>query len=279
MADIAKIPIPEQVKDKLRSLGIEEDKIDNETTVLVALYQQALKGNVSAIDKMQKLLNNTDTTEDKPKDITEEVQKEELKIMQTLDGLTEELKNANKDFIHQLAFQSVTLKNLADDIAKNGVKEKYYNGANQWGYKDRTEVKTYNNMFKNYQSAVKQLNDLILSTGGNLNDDFDTFRRAMTYIEQYYKFLKSNPDKACQKVLSVYKKLVNDLKEPKKVTFFNEITEEQETHTYIFDEQRGRRPIEFIEKFCKHSKGKWSGKPVRLELFQKAFIEALFRIY
>lgn len=36
------------------------------------------------------------------------------------------------------------------------------------------------------------------------------------------------------------------------------------------------RPIEFIERFCKHSKGEWAGKPVTLELFQKAFISALF---
>lgn len=177
MADIAKIPIPEQVKDKLRGLGIEEEKIDNETTVLVALYQQALKGNVSAIDKIQKMFKNTEIKEDDTtKDITEDVTKEEERIMETLSGMTEELKIANKDFIHQLAFQSVTLKNLADDIAKNGVKEKYYNGANQWGYKDRTEVKTYNNMFKNYQSAMKQLNDLIVSIGGaTQSDDFDSF--------------------------------------------------------------------------------------------------------
>lgn len=177
MADISKIPIPEQVKDKLRGLGIEEEKIDNETTVLVALYQQALKGNVSAIDKIQKMFKNTEIKEDDAtKDITKDVAKEEERIMETLTGVSEELKTANKDFIHQLAFQSVTLKNLADDIAKNGVKEKYYNGANQWGYKDRTEVKTYNNMFKNYQSAMKQLNELILSVGGTTqSDDFDSF--------------------------------------------------------------------------------------------------------
>ena len=45
---------------------------------------------------------------------------------------------------------------------------------------------------------------------------------------------------------------------------------------YIFDEKKALRPIEFIERFCKHSKGEWAGKPVTLELFQKAFISALF---
>lgn len=98
----------------------------------------------------------------------------------------------------------------------------------------------------------------------------------MTYIEEYYQFLLKNPDKACHKVLVTYKKLVQDIYNPKQVSFFNEITEEDETHTYIFDEKKGNKPIIFIEKYCRHSKGKWAGQPVKLELFQKAFIQALF---
>ena len=98
----------------------------------------------------------------------------------------------------------------------------------------------------------------------------------MTYIEKYYQYLLDNPDKACNKVLTVYKKLVNDIKKPKQVSFFNKITEENETHTYIYNEKRAVLPIEFIERFCRHSKGKWAGQPVVLELWQKAFISALF---
>lgn len=98
----------------------------------------------------------------------------------------------------------------------------------------------------------------------------------MTYIEEYHKFLVKNPDKACHKVLVTYKKLVDDIKKPKQVTFFNEITEENETHTYVFDEKKGNKPINFIEKYCRHSKGRWAGQSVKLELFQKAFIQALF---
>nr|DAS67795.1 MAG TPA: Large Terminase [Caudoviricetes sp.] len=98
----------------------------------------------------------------------------------------------------------------------------------------------------------------------------------MTYIEEYHKFLVKNPDKACHKVLVTYKKLVDDIKKPKQVTFFNEITEENETHTYVFDKKKGNKPINFIEKYCRHSKGRWAGQSVKLELFQKAFIQALF---
>ena len=98
----------------------------------------------------------------------------------------------------------------------------------------------------------------------------------MSYIEEYYNYLLDNPDKANKKVLTIYKRLVQDIKEPRIITFFNEITEEQETHRFVFNETKGTRPIRFIEQFCKHSKGKWAGKPVVLELFQKAYIQALF---
>lgn len=98
----------------------------------------------------------------------------------------------------------------------------------------------------------------------------------MTYIEEYYQWILKNPNKVCYKIKTVYKKLVQDIYNPKQVSFFNELTEENETHTYVFNEKKGNKPIEFIEKFCKHSKGKWAGKPVILELWQKAFIQALF---
>ena len=62
----------------------------------------------------------------------------------------------------------------------------------------------------------------------------------------------------------------------RKVSFVNKTTGETETHTYVFNERKGTLPIEFIEKYCKHSKGKWAGKTIQLELWQKAFIEALF---
>lgn len=98
----------------------------------------------------------------------------------------------------------------------------------------------------------------------------------MNYIEQYYEWILKNPNKVNEKVKTIYERIVNDLKNPKTTTIYNPTTEENEVHTFVFDETLGSRPIKFIELFCKHSKGKWAGKPVELELWQKAFVEALF---
>ena len=98
----------------------------------------------------------------------------------------------------------------------------------------------------------------------------------MSYIEEYYEWILKNPNKVCKKVKIAYERLVEDSKKSKQVSFYNKTTDEIETHTYVFDLELAQRPIKFIEKFCKHSKGKWAGKPVVLELWQKAFIEATF---
>ena len=49
-----------------------------------------------------------------------------------------------------------------------------------------------------------------------------------------------------------------------------------EDFPFYFDPKEGLRHIEFIERFCKHSKGKFAGQPVKLELFQKAKIQLFF---
>ena len=98
----------------------------------------------------------------------------------------------------------------------------------------------------------------------------------MTFIEEYYEYIQNHPKRANKKIKLVYEKLINDMKKPKEVSFFNKITNETETHTYVFDEVKSLRAIKFIEKYCKQSKGKWNGKPLKLQLWQKAFLQALF---
>ncbi len=99
----------------------------------------------------------------------------------------------------------------------------------------------------------------------------------MNYIEQYYEQIVTGQIKVSRKVKIVYEKLVKDIKTPKVVKSINGETEEQEENTYIYDNQKALDAIEFIETFCKHSKGrKFAGKPFILELWQKAFVSAIF---
>ena len=98
----------------------------------------------------------------------------------------------------------------------------------------------------------------------------------MTYIEEYNEWIKKNPNKVCNKIKKIYERLSTEVKTQKEVSFFNALSGKNEKHTYIFDEKRGTKPIRFIETYLKQSKGKWNGKPLKLELFQKAMIEAAF---
>lgn len=82
------------------------------------------------------------------------------------------------------------------------------------------------------------------------------------FIEAYLDEIKAGKRIVCKRTRRQYEKLVDDIRNPK--------------DGYIFDQSRAERPIAFIERFCKHSKGEWAGQPLRLKLFQKAFISALF---
>ena len=45
---------------------------------------------------------------------------------------------------------------------------------------------------------------------------------------------------------------------------------------YFYEPKRANHIIEFCENFCKHSKGKMAGKPVLLELWEKAILATIF---
>lgn len=84
----------------------------------------------------------------------------------------------------------------------------------------------------------------------------------MNYIEEYLKAIRTGKCIVGKRLRRTYEQLEADIKDPH--------------DGFIFDEDRANRPIEFIERFCRQSKGEWAGQPLRLELFQKAFISALF---
>lgn len=84
----------------------------------------------------------------------------------------------------------------------------------------------------------------------------------MNYITEYVNAIRAGKCIVSNRVKKVYEGLQADIEAP--------------ACGYVFDEAKANRPIEFIERFCRHSKGEWAGKPVKLELFQKAFISTLF---
>ncbi len=84
----------------------------------------------------------------------------------------------------------------------------------------------------------------------------------MNYIEQYLSEIRRGRCIVSKRVARIYEKLAGDIRDIDSI--------------YAFDRRKAERPIEFIERFCKHSKGEWAGRPVKLELFQKAYISALF---
>ena len=82
------------------------------------------------------------------------------------------------------------------------------------------------------------------------------------YILEYWDKIQKGEIVACRRLKQQYQKLVDEINNPK--------------DHWVFDIEKANQPIEFIEKFCKHSKGKWIGKPVKLELFQKAQLQAIY---
>lgn len=82
-------------------------------------------------------------------------------------------------------------------------------------------------------------------------------------IREYWERIQSGEETVSAKIEKTYRKLVFDLDHPNESEFF-------------YDPKRANRVLEFAENFCKHSKGKFGGKPVRLELWEKAMLAAIF---
>lgn len=83
----------------------------------------------------------------------------------------------------------------------------------------------------------------------------------MNYIKEYYEKIQTGEIIAGKKIKKIYKKLIEE--------------SENDSLPFYFNEKKGERPIQFIETFCKQAEGE-IGKPIKLELFQKAYIQALF---
>ncbi len=82
----------------------------------------------------------------------------------------------------------------------------------------------------------------------------------MSDLELYCTKILEGKIVACEKIKQICEILLNQIYSPGE---------------YHFDEDEANRHVEFIEKFCKQPTGKL-GVPLKLELFQKARLQALF---
>ena len=85
----------------------------------------------------------------------------------------------------------------------------------------------------------------------------------MNYIEEYNDAIQSGKIITSKRVKQVYKRIVEELKDI--------------NSKYYFNEEYANRIIYFAETFCKQSQGEL-GAPIRLELFQKAYLQLLFGV-
>lgn len=82
----------------------------------------------------------------------------------------------------------------------------------------------------------------------------------MNYLKEYVEEINKGNIIVGRELKTELDKLILDLENPK----------------YIFDEEPGRLRIDFIEKFCKHTKSPFNGMPFILELWEKAFLQVAY---
>lgn len=81
-------------------------------------------------------------------------------------------------------------------------------------------------------------------------------------IQEYWGAIQSGREVVSEKVRKTYEKVIRDLND--------------NTGEYFYSPQRANHVIEFFENYCHHSKGKFGGQPVRLELWEKAMLATVF---
>lgn len=84
--------------------------------------------------------------------------------------------------------------------------------------------------------------------------------KANSYLLQYISLIEQGKIVVCKKLWKWLKILEKDI----------------ESDQWTYDLNRGQKPIRYIEKYCRHSKGEWSGKPLLLHISQKAYFEAKY---
>lgn len=88
-------------------------------------------------------------------------------------------------------------------------------------------------------------------------------RYPLTYnpILEYWEKIQKKEILVCDKLYRTYRKVVQDIQNP---------------GIYHYSAKRANHILEFAENYCRHSKGKFGGKRVELELWEKAHLATIF---
>lgn len=89
------------------------------------------------------------------------------------EGITPGKKALAQRLIDREAFLLGQMIDLEKEIKRNGIKEVYQNGENQYGYKESTEYKCYVSLQKNYIQIIRQLTDLLPEAAAEELDEFE----------------------------------------------------------------------------------------------------------
>ncbi len=84
--------------------------------------------------------------------------------------------------------------------------------------------------------------------------------------KKYLEAIEAGKIPACQKIKAVYKREVEWMEKPP----------EDASFVWHFDWELGQKHIDFMQTFCKQSKGKSGGQPISFDLFQLAKLQLVF---
>lgn len=99
----------------------------------------------------------------------------------------------------------------------------------------------------------------------------------MNYIREYYEEIQKKHIVVSKLVKKQVEKLIYLLDHPEENYIDHiQIDGSKKREYFVFDERAAFKPIDFIQTFCKHIKGPFVGKLIKLELWQKAVISSLY---
>jgi Skp family chaperone for outer membrane proteins len=110
----------------------------------------------------------------------ERINKEEARLRRTYKSLPKDVISIMDGLFRRAAYMRATLEDYEKDLDENGYVEKFTQSEKTEPYeRERPAARLYNTMTKNYQSAIKQLDDkLPKEEVKEVDDGFNSFVNA-----------------------------------------------------------------------------------------------------